>query len=72
MSDTTIGTGDSFLGNLQIYIMDLVDVYYTILETDMVQNSFTKLKSLINDNFLVMFKEMEENLLDEPLIDKKK
>ena len=72
MSDTTIGTGESFLGKLQIYIMDLVDVYYTILETDMVQNSFTKLKSLINDNFLVMFKEMEENLLDEPLIDKKK
>ena len=61
MSDTTIETGEYFMGNLRIYIMDLVDVFYAIMETGMVQ----KLKNVINDNFLVMFKEMEENLLSE-------
>lgn len=45
--------------------MDLVDVFYTILETDMVQNSFKNVKSLINNNFLVMSKEMEDHLIGE-------
>jgi hypothetical protein len=55
----------SFFENLQIYLIDLVDVFYTILETDMVQNSFKNVKSLINNNFLVMSKEMEDHLIGE-------
>ena len=50
-------TDTTFFENVKIYIMDLVDVFYLILNSEAVQNIY---KRYVTDNY----NELEENLLE--------
>jgi hypothetical protein len=49
---------------MKIYFSDLVDVFYLVLNSEMIQSNYKKIKAYI----AVIYNELDENLLSEPLI----
>ena len=60
---------ESFIGNLKNYLMDILDVFYLILNTDMIQTKYKNARAVI---ISILFKELEEMNIYEPLLEKKK
>ena len=54
---------ENMLEYMKIYFSDLLDVYKLILNSDMIQSNYKKIKAYI----AVFYNELEENL-SEPLI----